>query len=60
MNLNAIIGDVVTYGPMLVTAAAAATAVLPQTGPAWWVAVRQAIDVLALNVGYAKNAQVAK
>ncbi len=60
MNLNVIIGDVVTYGPMAIAAAAAATAVLPQTGPAWWVALRKGIDVLALNVGNAKNAQVSK
>ena len=55
MNLSAIIGDVVTYGPMAIAAASAATAVLPQTGPAWWIASRKAIDILAFNFGNAKN-----
>ena len=53
MNTIATYGPYVTY---VISAAAAAAAVLPQTGPAWWVWTRKAIDFLAMNVGNAKNA----
>ena len=53
--MNTVISYVVTYGPMAIAAASAATAVLPQTGPSWWVAARKAVDILAFNFGNAKN-----
>ena len=56
MNSSAIFGAVVTYAPMAIAAASAASAALPQTGPAWWVTTRKVIDFLAFNFGNAKNA----
>ena len=55
MSAAVLFSDIVTYGPMVIGAASAAAAVLPQTGPGWWVWTRKAIDVLAINVGNAKN-----
>lgn len=36
--------------------AASVAAVLPPTGPAWYVAIRSVIVVLGANVGHAANA----
>jgi hypothetical protein len=45
-----------TYAPMVVTAASAAAAALPQGRPGtFWGGVRQVIDVLAINFGNAKH-----
>ena len=56
MNAATLAADVVQYGPMVVTAAAAAAAVLPQGAPgSAWATVRAMIDVLAMNFGNAKN-----
>ncbi len=52
-----IVGAVVTYGPMAIAAASAASAALPQTGPAWWTTARTVIDFLAFNYGNAANAR---
>jgi hypothetical protein len=56
MNMNEIISYIVTYGPMIIAAAAAAAAVFPQGKPgSTWGRIRAIIDTLALNVGNATN-----
>ena len=56
MNAAAIGSAIVTYGPWVVSAAAAAAAALPQGAPSsTWATVRQVIDLLALNFGNAAN-----
>ena len=56
MNTAAIISAITTYGPWVITAAAAAAAALPQGSPGSpWATVRTVIDALALNFGNAKN-----
>lgn len=58
MNFAAILSAITTYAPMVVSAASAASAVLPQgTSGSFWSGVRSVIDVLALNFGNAKNAK---
>ncbi len=57
MTLGTIFTYLTTYGPTVVTAAAAAMAVLPQGKPgSVWDTVRTGINWIALNVGNAKNA----
>jgi hypothetical protein len=49
---------VIDYGPVAVTAAAAAMAVLPQGKPgSTWDSVRSGVNFLAMNFGNAKNAR---
>ncbi len=54
--MNMIMTWATTYGPLVVTAAAAAAAVFPKgkQGTLWY-SVRSLIDFLALNFGNAKN-----
>lgn len=56
MNWINVLTTVATYGSLAVTAASAASASLPQTGPTWWLVTRKVIDVLAINLGNATNA----
>ncbi len=54
--LSDIIAWTISYGPWIVTAAAAAAATLPAPRPGTlWATIRTAIDVLAMNFGNAKN-----
>lgn len=56
MNLQAAWTAISTYGPIIVTAAAAAMAVLPQGKPgSVWDTVRTVINWAAFNWGNAKN-----
>lgn len=53
-----ILNEIMTYGPMIITAAAAAAATLPKGEPgSIWGKIRTVIDFLALNFGNAKNHQ---
>ena len=56
MNWATIWTDIVTYAPLVITAASAASAVLPKA-PAGSVGavVQSFIDFLALNFGHAKK-----
>ena len=57
MNEKSILAEIGTYGPALVTVAAAAAAAMPKATPGTWYAVfRGVIDVLAGNFGNARNA----
>ena len=49
--------DYFSYFTMAIAAASAASAVLPQTGPSWWVNTRRVIDFAAINFGNATNAR---
>lgn len=52
--------DPATIGTYVVSAigvASVVSAVLPAVGPPWWMAARAIIDILAANVGNAKNAK---
>ena len=52
-----IFSAVVTYAPVVISAAAAGAAVTPQGAPGTvWYDIRGIINLLALNVGNAKNA----
>ncbi len=57
MDTQTIVKDIATWVPIVITAAAAAMAVLPQgkTGSAWD-KIRTVVNYLALNFGNAKNA----
>jgi hypothetical protein len=56
MTAATIIGLLTTYGPMIITGAAAAAAALPQAKSGTpWAAVRKVLDLFALNFGNAKN-----
>lgn len=56
MTLQAIISAAMTYVPLVVSAAAAAMAVLPQGKPgSTWDNTRSVINYLAMNWGHAKN-----
>ena len=60
MNVAYITTFVTTYGPWVVTAAAAAAAALPQAAPgSVWATIRSLIDLLAMNFGNAANKPVA-
>jgi hypothetical protein len=55
----AVISALVTYGPWIIAGASAAAAAMPQAnvpGSAWFI-IRSVLDVLAINVGNAKNAK---
>ena len=57
MTLGTILTDLTTYGPMVVSAAAAAMAVLPQGTPgSFWDTIRTGVNYIAMNWGNAKNA----
>ena len=55
MEISKILGFLAEWVPMVVTAAAAAAAVLPYPTTQPWLAIRKAIDWAALNIGKAKN-----
>lgn len=58
MSAAVIWAAIVKYGPMVITAASAAAAVLPKpTDGTIWSTVRKVLDWAALNVGNSKNAQ---
>jgi hypothetical protein len=58
MNAQTILSEVAYWVPIIVTAAAAAMAVLPQGTPgSAWDQIRTVVNWLALNVGHAKNAK---
>ncbi len=53
-----IIKDVIDWVPILISAAAAAMAVLPQgKDGSKWDEIRTVVNYLALNIGHAKNAK---
>ena len=55
--------DPVTIGGYITSAigvAAVIAAALPASGPPWWLAIRAVIDILAANVGNAKNSPTKK
>lgn len=58
MSMQVILNDVVTYGPWVITAAAAAMMALPQGKPGtWWDTTRTVVNFIAMNWGHAKNVQ---
>jgi hypothetical protein len=61
MTVAAILAAITTYGPIVfsvIGAASAAASVAPKPGDNQvWNTVRATIDVLALNLGNAKNAE---
>jgi hypothetical protein len=55
-HMQPIIDFVIQWGPIAVTAAAAAAAALPQGAPgSTWSLIRKGLDFLAMNFGNAKN-----
>lgn len=50
------IADYLAFLTTAIAAASAASAVLPQTGPDWWIKTRKVIDFLAMNFLNARNA----
>ena len=56
MTIAAIVALLTNYGPIAISAAAAAMAVLPQGKPgSLWDTVRTGVNYLAFNWGNAKN-----
>ena len=56
MNLSTLWADLLTYGPTVIAASAAAMAVLPQGKPgSVWDSIRTVINYAAMNWGNAKN-----
>jgi hypothetical protein len=57
MNMQSILTFLATWVPIVVTAAAAAMAVLPQGKPgSIWDEIRSVVNYAALNFGHATNA----
>ena len=54
--MSTVLSYLAEYGPIVITAAAAAAATLPQgKAGSVWSSIRSVIDFLALNFGNAKN-----
>ena len=58
MKAQDVLNWLVTYGPWIISAAAAAMAVLPQGKKGgWWDMVRTIVNYAAMNWGHSKNVQ---